>query len=98
MDVPNEKSGGVTVIDPLTFKIVGRIKVGTYPQHIAPGWDLAKLSVNDSALTEIDARSGTLTRTITVPLPYNLYFTLDGTKAIVVAEELRSGVRGPSAS
>ena len=86
--VPNEKSGSVSVIDPATFKVVGRIKVGAYPQHVTPGWDLAKLYVNDSALTEIDARTGTVTRTITVPLPYNLYFTLDGTKAIVVAEEL----------
>lgn len=86
--VPNEKSGSVSVIDPVTFKVLGRIKVGTYPQHVTPGWDLAKLYVNDSALTEIDARTGAVIRTITVPLPYNLYFTLDGTKAIVVAEEL----------
>lgn len=86
--VPNEKSGSVSVIDPATFTVVGRIKVGAYPQHITPGWDLTKLYVNDTALTEIDARTGTVTRTIPVPLPYNLYFTLDGTKAIVVAEEL----------
>jgi len=86
--VPNEKSGSVSVIDPVTLKVVGRITVGPYPQHITPGWDLGKLYVNDSGLTEIDARTGAVVRRITVPLPYNLYFTLDGTKAIVVAEEL----------
>lgn len=86
--VPNEKSGSVTVIDPRTLAVVGRIKVGSYPQHITPSWDLTKLYVNDSALTEIDAVTGKVLRSIPVPLPYNLYFTLDGTKAIVVAEDL----------
>ena len=86
--VPNERSGSVSVIDPSTFTVVGKIKVGTYPQHVTPSWDLSKLYVNDSALTEIDARSGKVLRSISVPLPYNLYFTLDGSKAIVVAEDL----------
>lgn len=86
--VPNEKSGSVSVIDPTTLAVVGKIKVGTYPQHVTPSWDLTKLYVNDNALTEIDARTGKVLRSISVPLPYNLYFTLDGTKAIVVAEDL----------
>jgi len=86
--VPNERSGTVSVIDPVTFTVVGKIKVGAYPQHVTPSWDLSKLYVNDSALTEIDARSGKVLRSIRVPLPYNLYFTLDGSKAIVVAEDL----------
>ena len=86
--VPNEKSGSVTVIDPRTFAVVGRIKVGSFPQHITPSWDLTKLYVNDTALTEIDAATGKVLRSIPVPFPYNLYFTLDGTKAIVVAEDL----------
>ena len=86
--VPNERSRSVTVIDPSTFKIVGRIPVGPYPQHVTPSWDLSRLYVNDSALTEIDARTGKTIGTIKVPLPYNLYFTVDGTKAIVVAEDL----------
>jgi YVTN family beta-propeller protein len=85
--VPNEKSGSVSIIDPVTLTVVGKIKVGAYPQHVTPSWDLSKLYVNDSGLTEIDARTGTVVRSIPVPLPYNLYFTLDGTKAIVVAEE-----------
>ena len=86
--VPNEKSGSVSVIDPATLTVIGKIKVGTYPQHITPSLDLSRLYVNDSALTEIDARTGKVLRSIGVPLPYNLYFTLDGTKAIVVAEDL----------
>ncbi len=86
--VPNEKSGTVSVIDPATLTVVGKIKVGTYPQHVTPSWDLSKLYVNDSALTEIDSRSGRVLRSISVPLPYNLYFTVDGSKAIVVAEDL----------
>jgi len=86
--VPNERSGMVSVIDPVTLTVVGKIKVGSYPQHITPSWDLTKLYVNDSALTEIDARTGKVLRSISVPSPYNLYFTLDGTKAIVVAEDL----------
>ncbi len=87
--VPNERSGSVSVIDPETYKVIGRIKVGAYPQHVTPGWDLRSLYVNDAALTELDARTGAVVNTIRVPMPYNLYFSLDGTKAIVVAEELK---------
>ncbi|MDP9206634.1 MAG: YncE family protein [Gemmatimonadota bacterium] len=87
--VPNEKSNSVSVIDPVTLTVVGRIKVGAYPQHVTPSWDLNKLYVNDGALTEIDARTGAVIRSIGVPSPYNLYFTVDGSKAIVVAENLR---------
>jgi YVTN family beta-propeller protein len=78
----------VSVIDPVTLTVISRIKVGPYPQHVTPSWDLSKLYVNDGALTEIDARTGTVTRSIAVPSPYNLYFTVDGSKAIVVAENL----------
>lgn len=86
--VPNERSASVSVIDPETYQVVGRIKVGTYPQHVTPGWDLTRLYVNDAALTELDARTGAVMGTIKVAMPYNLYFSLDGSKAIVVAEDL----------
>lgn len=86
--VPNERSASVSVIDPETYTVVGRIKVGPYPQHVTPGWDLTRLYVNDDALTEIDARTGAVVGTIKVAMPYNLYFSLDGSKAIVVAEDL----------
>jgi YVTN family beta-propeller protein len=86
--VPDEISGDVVVIDPATFKIVDRFKVGAYPEHITPDWDLSKLYVNNmnsSTLTVIDPSTGRPTGTINdIPTPYDLYFTLDGAKAIVV--------------
>ncbi len=89
--VPDEISGDVVVIDPATFRIVGRFKVGLYPEHITPDWDLQRLYVNNmnsSSLTIIDPRTSRPTGTIRVPFPYNLYFTEDGSKAIVVDDYL----------
>ena len=87
--VPNSDAGTVSVVDPVTFKVVDRFNVGVRPHHVTPSWDLTKLYVNNTesnTLTEIDPRTGKPTRTIPVTDPYNLYFTPDGTKAIVVAE------------
>jgi YVTN family beta-propeller protein len=42
-----------------------------------------------SSLTTVDPRSGRPGGTIPVTYPYNLYFTPDGSKAVVVAERLR---------
>lgn len=86
--VPNEMSNTVSVIDPLSFTVIATIKVGSHPQHVAPDWDLQRLYVNDTGLTEIDPRTEKVTRVVPVAMPYNLYFTLDGTRAIVVAEDL----------
>lgn len=86
--VPNEMSNTVSVIDPGTFKVIDTIKVGSHPQHVAPSWDFSRLYVNDAGLTEIDPRTGKVTRVIPTPMPYNLYFTPDGKYAIVVAEDL----------
>jgi YVTN family beta-propeller protein len=87
--VPNEMSNTVSVIDPATLKVIGTIPVGSHPQHVAPDWDLGRLYVNDTGLTEIDARTGSVTRSVSVAMPYNLYFTPDGARAIVVAEDLK---------
>ena len=87
--VPNSRSGTVTVIDPKTFRIIRRLRVGLYDQHITPSWDLRRLYVNNTAgnsLTVINPRSGRATGTIPVTDPYNLYFTPDGSSAIVVVE------------
>ena len=87
--VPNSDAASVSVVDPVTFKVLDRFNVGTRPHHVTPSWDLTKLYVNNTesnTLTEIDPRTGKPTRTIPVTDPYNLYFTPDGTKAIVVAE------------
>jgi YVTN family beta-propeller protein len=89
--VPNEGAGTVNVIDPATFTIVDRLTVGKTPQHITPGWDMKSLLVNNmdsNSLTEIDPVSGKPRGTIPIPYPYNLYFTVDGTRAVVVAESL----------
>jgi YVTN family beta-propeller protein len=86
--VPNEKSNSVTIIDPNTYAVVGRIAVGSSPEHVTPSYDLRSLYVNDNGLTEIDPKTATVRRKVPVAMPYNLYFTPDGTKAIVVAEEL----------
>jgi YVTN family beta-propeller protein len=92
--VPDSKSNRVDVIDQRTFKVVDRIPVGVLPQHVTPSWDLKTLWVtNDlsNSLTPIDPRTGKAGRTITgVNDPYNLYFTADGRRAIVVAEAQRA--------
>jgi YVTN family beta-propeller protein len=90
--VPNSDAASVSVIDPTTMRVVDRFGVGTRPHHITPSWDLTKLYVNNTegnSLTVIDPRSGRPTGTIPVTDPYNLYFTPDGTKAIVVAERFQ---------
>src|SRR2546423_2056040 len=92
--VPNESSGDVVAIDPETFRIIGRFGVGRSPEHVTPDWDLRLLYVNDmdsNALTVIDPRSGRPVRSIRIPTPYNLYFTPDGSKAIVVEDSSTPG-------
>jgi YVTN family beta-propeller protein len=91
--VPNSESDSVDVIDPATSKIVGHFKVPRRPQHVVPSPDLRTLYVNSdlgNALTPIDPRTGQPGPPIQVPDPYNLYFTPDGTKAIVVPELFNS--------
>ena len=90
--VPNSKSGTVDVIDPATRRIVDHFTSGRLPQHVVPSWDLRTLWVtNDesNSLTPIDPASGRHGRPVPVADPYNLYFTPDGSRAIVVAERLR---------
>jgi YVTN family beta-propeller protein len=90
--VPNSKSDTVDVIDPETYRIVAHFPVGGLPQHVTPAWDLRTLYVDNdtgNSLTPIDPRTGRPGPPIPVDDPYNLYFTPDGTKAIVVAERLQ---------
>ncbi len=87
--VPNSLSNTVDVIDPLTFQIVEHFAVGTLPQHVVPSYNLRALYVtNDlgNSLTPIDPRTGAPGAPIPVDDPYNLYFTPNGKRAIVVAE------------
>jgi YVTN family beta-propeller protein len=90
--VPNSASGTLDIIDPTTFRVIAHYRVGAIPHHVAPAWDLSRLYVDaegSGMLSVIDPRSGAPAGRITVPDPYNLYFTPDGTRAIVVAEVLR---------
>jgi YVTN family beta-propeller protein len=89
--VPNSEAGSVDVIDPATLQVIDHFNVGMNPQHVTPSWDLKTLYVDNDmsdTLTPIDARTGARGADIPVPDPYNLYFTTDGSKAIVVAERL----------
>jgi YVTN family beta-propeller protein len=89
--VPNGKADSVDVIDQRTFKTVRRIAVGAQPEHVVPSWDLRSLWVTSdrgNSVTQIDPRTGTVTRRLSVPDPYNMYFTPDGRSAIIVAERL----------
>jgi YVTN family beta-propeller protein len=89
--VPNSAGDSVDVIDPRTYKVVEHFSVGALPQHITPSHDLKTLYVNDdvgNTLTPIDPVTGKPGRPIPVEDPYNLYFTIDGRHAIVVAERL----------
>jgi DNA-binding beta-propeller fold protein YncE len=87
--VPHENGGDIAVIDPLTRQIVDRFAVGRTPHHVTPAYDLSSLYVNvmgSSRLVEIDPRVGRPSRSLAVASPYNLYFTPDGSLAIVAAE------------
>lgn len=89
--VPNEASATVTVIDPTTFGVLATFPVGQLPQHITPAHDTSALYVDNmdsNLLSVIDPSKSTVSRGIGVPRPYNLYFTPDGTKALVMAEPL----------
>jgi YVTN family beta-propeller protein len=88
--VPNSDDSSVDVIDPSTRRVVDHFAVGRNPQHVVPAWDLKTLYVtNDRAnsLTPVDPRTGRPSGpAIAVDDPYNMYFTPDGTRSIVVAE------------
>ena len=91
--VPNHSSNTVTVIDPVTHRVVDRFNVGRGPQHIVPSWDMKTLWVANTAnqttegsVTPIDPQSGKPGKQISINDPYNIYFTPDGSYAVVVAE------------
>lgn len=90
--VPNTLADTVQVIDPATYEIVDRFAVGRQPHHVVPSWDLKTLWVNNTqgnSLTPIDPATGKPGTPVPVEDPYNLYFTPDGSAAVVMAERLR---------
>ena len=101
--VPHVQSNDVYVIDPKTFKVIDKFKVGLNPQHVVPSWDMQTLWVTNNAerttkgsLTPIDPKTGKPGTAIPVHDPYNMYFTPDGKSAVVVEEaEKRLVFRDP---
>ena len=91
--VPNLADGTVSVIDQASSKVIDVFKVGREPQHVVPSWDLQTLWVNNNrgnSLTPLDPRSGRPAGpALPVQDPYNLYFTLDGSSALVMAEAMQ---------
>jgi YVTN family beta-propeller protein len=90
--VPDDDDATVHIIDPTTYKVVRVAQVGRLPQHVTPSWDLRTLWVDNdmgNSLTPIDPRTGRFGKPVPVEDPYNLYFTADGRRAVVVAERLR---------
>jgi DNA-binding beta-propeller fold protein YncE len=68
---------------------VRHFKTGDLPQHVVPSYDLKTLWVNNdlgNSLTPIDPGTGRPGKPVPVLDPYNLYFTPDGSYAIVMAE------------
>jgi DNA-binding beta-propeller fold protein YncE len=87
--VPSGISNTVTIIDPVTRKIVGSFTSEGTPQHIVPSYDLRTLWILNNkgdTVVPIAAHTGRVGHPIPVNDPYNLYFTADGSAAIVVAE------------
>lgn len=87
---PDSQGNGVYVINPLTYKAIGYIATGAVVQHVVPAWDLKTLyAANDvgDSLTPINPKTGERAGpNIPVADPYNLYFTPNGLRAIVVEE------------
>ncbi|MEV7013032.1 YncE family protein [Streptosporangium sp. NPDC051022] len=87
--VPNSESDTVSVIDPRTYRVIRVFPVHGRPQHVVPSWDLKTLWVNNNdgnTLIPIDPVTGMPGKAVPVDDPYNLYFTLDGRTALVMAE------------
>src|SRR3990172_6403460 len=83
--VPNRRSNDIYVVDPATFKVVDKFKVGINPQHVVPSWDMKTLWVTNNAegrtdgtLTPVDPKTGKPGKSIAVDDPYNMYFTPNG--------------------
>src|SRR5437667_309644 len=90
--VPNSRSASVTIIDPVTYRVLRTFPTGALPQHVVPSYDLATLWVANNkgnTLTPIDPVTGREGTSVPVTDPYNLYFTPDGRFAMVVAERRR---------
>ncbi|MFP5318234.1 MAG: cytochrome D1 domain-containing protein [Acidimicrobiia bacterium] len=90
--VPNSDAHTLSVIDPATMQVIATYATGFVPHHVTASWDMTKLYVNNTSgnsLQVIDPRTTKVVEKLDIIDPYNLYFTPDGSKAIVVAERLQ---------
>jgi DNA-binding beta-propeller fold protein YncE/predicted small lipoprotein YifL len=90
--VPDSLSDDVRVIDAASQREITRFPSPGEPQHIVPSYDLRTLWVlnnRGNTLIPIDAATGRSGTPLRVEDPYNLYFTPDGSSAVVVAEKLQ---------
>jgi YVTN family beta-propeller protein len=89
--VPNSLGAPTTtVIDQRTRKIVRVLQTGTLSQHVTPSYDLRTLFVEASVANQIVAinpRTGRIEHRYPQRRPYNLYFTPNGRRAIVMEEQ-----------
>jgi DNA-binding beta-propeller fold protein YncE len=89
--VPNNTTDTVQVVDPITFRVIATYPTGREPQHVVPSWDMKMLWVDDDLgndMVPIDPVTGKPGKPEHVEDPYNLYFTPDGTHALVIAERM----------
>lgn len=97
--VPNSGDGTVSVIDATTKQVVSTFPSPGLPQHVVPSWDMTQLWVANNrgnTLIAIDPVTGAPGGSVKVQDPYNLYFTPDGSAALVIAErEKRIDWRDP---
>ncbi|WP_372442946.1 YncE family protein [Actinomadura barringtoniae] len=99
--VPNiqGKAGIVDVIDQRTMRRLGRLKVGKAPQWIVPSWDFRTLWAADPSLqaaAPVSPHAVTRGRGVALTDPGALYYTPDGTSALVMAPGLgRIDARDP---
>ncbi|MGI8613941.1 MAG: beta-propeller fold lactonase family protein [Nocardioidaceae bacterium] len=88
--VPDSAGSTTTVISQRTHKVVRIIRSGTLSQHVNPSYDLRTLYADASAadrLVAINPRTARVERRIPVRRPYNVYFTPDGRRAVVMVEQ-----------
>lgn len=90
-------AGGLDVVDPATYRVVRHIALGRRPRQVTPSWDLKTLWVSETGgLVPVDARTGVRGREVKVAAVADLYFSLDGTAALVLdARHGRIEIRDP---
>src|SRR5439155_829279 len=82
--VPNSKDGSVSVIDPLTYRVLRTFPTGALPQHVVPSYDLATLWVVGDLLLDPDGLGARA-------MPQDIRASPDG-RVFYVADMMANGV------